>query len=80
MADFKDLFASAFREKKPLVCIMAAGIVVRLLAPLIRHKALDPPVVVVDEAGRFVISLLSGHLGGPITWPGKWRSSWARRR
>lgn len=63
-ADLRELFALAFREKKPLVCIMAVGIVVRLLAPLVRHKAQDPAVVVADEAGRFVISLLSGHLGG----------------
>ncbi len=47
-----------------LVCIMATGIVVRTLAPHLRGKDLDPAVVVLDEAGRFAISLLSGHLGG----------------
>lgn len=47
-----------------LVCIMATGIVVRLLGPHLRGKEHDPAVVVVDEAGRFAISLLSGHLGG----------------
>jgi len=46
------------------VFIMAAGIVVRSLAPLLNHKTTDPAVVVVDECGRHAISLLSGHLGG----------------
>ena len=46
------------------VCIMATGIVVRAIAPLLRDKASDPCVVVVDEKGRHAISLLSGHLGG----------------
>ena len=43
---------------------MAAGIVVRSIAPYLKGKDTDPAVVVVDEAGRFAISLLSGHLGG----------------
>jgi len=60
----KSLLAEAFLGKHPLICIMATGIVVRQLAPLLQGKELDPAVVVVDEAGRFAISLLSGHLGG----------------
>jgi len=59
-----DAFKEAFARGENLVCIMAAGIVVRLLAPYLKHKATDPAVVVVDEAGRFAVSLLSGHLGG----------------
>ncbi len=47
-----------------MVAVMAAGIVVRKLAPLLKGKDRDPAVVVVDEAGRFAISMLSGHLGG----------------
>src|SRR3989337_1327794 len=43
---------------------MASGIVVRSIAPFLKNKAEDPAVVVVDEKGRYVISLLSGHLGG----------------
>lgn len=44
--------------------IMAAGIVVRAIAPLISDKKHDPAVVVMDEQGRHAVSLISGHLGG----------------
>jgi len=47
-----------------LIFIMATGIVVRTIAPLITDKKIDPAVVVLDEKGKFVVSLLSGHLGG----------------
>jgi len=46
------------------ICIMAAGIAVRAMAPLLADKRTDPCVVVLDEKGRHVVSLLSGHLGG----------------
>ncbi len=46
------------------VFIMATGIVVRTIAPLVQHKHHDPCVVVMDEKGDYVISLLSGHIGG----------------
>ncbi len=46
------------------ICIMATGIVVRALAPLVQDKRQDPCVVVMDEKGKHSISLLSGHLGG----------------
>lgn len=45
------------------VFIMSTGIVVRMIAPLIRHKTEDPAVVVMDELGAHAVSLLSGHLG-----------------
>ncbi len=54
----------AFARGQSLVCIMAVGIVVRSIAPFLKSKAADPGVVVVDEAGQFAVSLLSGHLGG----------------
>ncbi len=53
-----------WQECEGLVCIMATGIVIRTLAPLLKDKVSDPAVVVCDEKGRFAISLLSGHLGG----------------
>jgi cobalt-precorrin 5A hydrolase len=46
------------------VFIMATGIVVRTIAPLLQAKDRDPAVVVLDDAGRFAVSLLSGHIGG----------------
>ena len=47
-----------------IICVMAAGIVVRCIAGLCRSKFTDPGVVVVDESGSYAISLLSGHVGG----------------
>ena len=54
----------AFTAGSALVCVMAAGVVVRSLAPVLRSKVDDPPVLVVDELGRFVVPILSGHVGG----------------
>ena len=62
--DFNKAFAQCVEKYAGLVCVMATGIVVRLLAPLLKAKEEDPAVVVSDEMGRNVISLLSGHLGG----------------
>ncbi|MGW7528099.1 precorrin-3B C(17)-methyltransferase [Streptomyces sp. NPDC054783] len=55
---------TAFAECEQLVCFLATGAVVRLLAPLLDDKAADPGVVCVDEGGRFAVSLLGGHGGG----------------
>ena len=58
------LTARIFSQYDGLVFIMATGIVVRVIAPHIQDKRLDPAVVVMDEAGMHAISLLSGHIGG----------------
>ncbi len=47
-----------------IICIMSCGIAVRTIAPLLTDKMRDPAVVVVDQDGRFSISLVSGHIGG----------------
>ncbi|MDI6716337.1 MAG: cobalt-precorrin 5A hydrolase [Actinomycetota bacterium] len=53
-----------FPEFDGLIFISAVGIAVRAIAPHLRDKTIDPAVVVVDDAGAFSISLLSGHIGG----------------
>ncbi|MGW2068259.1 precorrin-3B C(17)-methyltransferase [Streptomyces sp. NPDC001953] len=55
---------AAFAECEQLVCFLATGAVVRLLAPLLGDKASDPGVVCVDEGARFAVSLVGGHAGG----------------
>ena len=60
----RELICRRFQTDEALVLIMACGIAIRILAPLLRNKQSDPAVVVMDEAGRFAISLLSGHWGG----------------
>lgn len=53
-----------FEMAEGLIYVGATGIAVRAIAPYVKSKTTDPAVVVVDETGRFAISLLSGHLGG----------------
>lgn len=59
-----DITAQLFAQYDGLIFIMAAGIVVRVIAPFLQHKSQDPAVVVMDDHGQHAISLLSGHLGG----------------
>ncbi len=59
-----DHLASLWNSQRSLVFGLATGAVVRLIAPLLQHKSTDPAIVVVDEAGQFVISLCGGHQGG----------------
>lgn len=57
----------AWREYDAIICVMAAGIVVRCIAGLCSSKFNDPCVIVTDETGEHIISLLSGHIGGGNT-------------
>ena len=57
-------FGDYWQELDGFICIMATGIAVRSIAPLLVSKQTDPCVLVMDEKGQHVISLLSGHLGG----------------
>ena len=62
--NFRDKVRECFDSHEVLVFVMAAGIVIRTIAPLIKSKTTDPAVILVSQDGRYVISLLSGHLGG----------------
>ena len=62
--ELRQLVRDLWPDTDAFVFIMATGIVVRLIAGNLEGKELDPAVVVMDDAGKFAISLLSGHLGG----------------
>lgn len=53
-----------FRDYKVIIYVMAMGIVVRDMAPYLKHKSVDPAVLCISIDGSYVIPVLSGHLGG----------------
>ena len=53
-----------FADYEAIVAVLSLGATVRMIAPFLQSKETDPAVVVLDEGGKFVIPLLSGHLGG----------------
>ena len=53
-----------FQSNDGLICLFSLGAVIRLIAPYIKDKKTDPAVIVIDDKAQFVISVLSGHLGG----------------
>jgi cobalt-precorrin 5A hydrolase len=59
-----DFVGNIFNKYDYILFIMATGIVVRSIAPYIIDKTIDPGIIVIDEKGTNVISLLSGHIGG----------------
>lgn len=59
-----ELVSAIFSNYDGLIFIMSTGIVVRVIAPFVQDKRYDPAVVVMDDLGRHVVSLLSGHIGG----------------
>ncbi len=60
----KAQFGAAYRRHRQWVMVGATGIAVRFLDALAQDKHSDPALVVLDEAGRFAVSLLAGHEGG----------------
>ena len=61
---FSECVYDAYNIHDSLIFIMATGIVVRSLMPLIKDKVVDPAVIVMDENLEFCISLLGGHVAG----------------
>ncbi|MCJ8171443.1 cobalt-precorrin 5A hydrolase [Clostridium botulinum] len=62
--NFKEIVKKSFQDYDAMIFISSTGIAVRAIAPFIQSKDKDPAVIVIDSTGRYVISLLSGHLGG----------------
>ncbi|WP_299091614.1 cobalamin biosynthesis protein [uncultured Metabacillus sp.] len=58
------LLPTLFKKYKGIIMIISLGAVVRMIAPILKDKKTDPAVVVIDDKGQHVISVLSGHLGG----------------
>lgn len=60
----KELTGELFNKYECIIFVSACGIAVRCIAPFLKSKFEDPAVLVVDDNGNNVISLLSGHIGG----------------
>ena len=60
----KNMVEEIFKEYDSIICIFSLGAVIRLISNLLMDKKTDPAVIVIDDKANFVISALSGHLGG----------------
>lgn len=63
-SNLKNFVTEIFNKFDAIIFICASGIAVRMIAPHIVSKLSDPAIIVIDERGKNVISLLSGHIGG----------------
>ncbi|MEX0861793.1 cobalt-precorrin 5A hydrolase [Nitrosopumilus sp.] len=59
-----DKIIELFKNNNALICLFSLGAVIRLIAPHLEDKKTDPAVIVIDDKMNFVISVLSGHIGG----------------
>ncbi|MCV0393606.1 MAG: cobalamin biosynthesis protein [Nitrosopumilus sp.] len=59
-----DKIIELFKNNNALICLFSLGAVIRLIAPHLKDKKTDPAVIVIDDKINFVISVLSGHIGG----------------
>lgn len=62
--NIKSIINEVFENYDAIIAIMASGIIIRSIAPYIKSKNQDPAVINIDDNGKFVVSMLSGHLGG----------------
>ena len=60
----KDITKKAIENHSTIIFVASTGIAVRAIAPWVKDKTVDPAVIVIDSEGKYVISLLSGHIGG----------------
>lgn len=56
--------AELFKASNAIICLFSLGAVIRLISPYLKDKKTDPAVIVIDDKKNFVISVLSGHIGG----------------
>ena len=59
-----DKVVELFKNNDALICLFSLGAVIRLIAPVLKDKKTDPAIIVIDDKTNFVISVLSGHIGG----------------
>ena len=60
----KQWTGECFAKHLPILFVGACGIAVRTMAPFVQDKLTDSAVLVMDEKGKYVIPILSGHVGG----------------
>ncbi len=60
----KDLVSEIFKSYDALIFVVSLGALIRIISPHLKSKEEDPAILCIDDAGRFVISVLSGHQGG----------------
>ncbi len=63
ISDLKAHLQSCFEAGEPIIAVMASGALIRLVAPFLKDKQSEPPVLAIAEDGSSVVPLLGGHHG-----------------